>query len=236
MFIKDAGGMDKESAALAREKARRAHRSMQDSVACFCNICKRDKIPPRTERSHRKRARWQRLADVRAPLPPNVALLQQFKLCSSRIPVLHLHPILPLHLLRVPRLCQHCSCDLLLPCGLAGAPLRLRRFLDLCLRRFPVRRLIPRLENSRPDGDLSDLAEEENGLDLDQGDFFGRLLDQNDYHNDAHLELVLEGLAGDPPSPDGSELGLDDDDLGLPDRALPAFEPPCFEFDENGGP
>ncbi|KAG9099907.1 hypothetical protein FRC06_004710 [Ceratobasidium sp. 370] len=68
-------------------------------------------------------------------------------------------------------------------------------------------------------------------LDLDRAGFFVQLLNQDDDNNKS--ELDLEDLAGDLPSPDGSELGLDDVDLGLPDNEPPVIEPPGFDFDED---
>ncbi|KAG9087263.1 hypothetical protein FS749_003039 [Ceratobasidium sp. UAMH 11750] len=212
--------MDEESAARAREKARRAHRTMEDSVACFCEVCKGDEIPPRTERSHRKRARWQR------PLPPNVAPPQQplFESRASlspspapRSPPLPAprSPSLPAQLSQPPsplRSNRHASptppLPGSLPPSLPGSPsLSLHSSGFLSRESSPgARQLIPRLENEEPDGDLSDLAEEEDGLNLGRGNFFERLLDQGDYQDDARSELELEALPGDPPSPNGSEL------------------------------
>ncbi|KAG9103181.1 hypothetical protein FRC06_011838, partial [Ceratobasidium sp. 370] len=205
---------------------------MEESVACLCN--------------DRKRARRQRPADVHVPPPPIVAPPQVGQPVPRQSPfkdrpnspasraIFSSPPAAPHSQSSSPSQSSQREPS---PPPLPGSPLPgppLPGSPDDSANREPspgAQRLIPRVQNDEPDGNPPDLAEAENELDLDRAGFFVQLLNQDDDNNES--ELDLEDLAGDLPSPDGSELGLDDVDLGLPDNEPPVIEPPRFDFDED---
>ncbi|KAG9076398.1 hypothetical protein FS749_011820 [Ceratobasidium sp. UAMH 11750] len=194
--------MDEDALGCARKKARRDHLDISSPVPCYRSRCNGAQQIPRTRRGHLRQAR-ERAAAVGIP----AAGPSGTRSSSRRPPSLESPPP---------------------PSSPAWS---LRSGGSYGQQPTPeVQRLLPEARgDDESDGSVSHLVARAKDFDVEnKAKFFAQLLTRN--KPNAGLELEALANAEDIRSPEGSDLGLDDVNFGIPDAKEETDEPPRFNL------